>query len=314
MRFLPPLKNFAKKHALRIACAAAVVVIAGTGALAYAVGYDRGAGDISLSPANIVNADSTGQITLDDPGETTDFGSFWQVWNILNKNFVPSSNTVSATTSNEARVAGAIEGMVASYGDPYTVFIPKEQAADFKQEVNGEFEGIGAALQVYDGALFISGTVAKSPAEAAGLKMGDRILAVDDKPVEGQTLDDVVNSIRGAAGTTVKLAIVANGAKTESDVSVTRGTVVIPTTATQVVTAAKNVVAAVAAKAASAAGGIETALGLKKAQEVADSQFFVLALSTFAKSSTDAFVSDLNRYAKSGTPYLIIDLRNNPGG
>ncbi len=100
---------------------------------------------------------------------------------------------------------------------------------------------------------------------------------------------------------------------------VTRGTVVLPTTATRVISAAKSVVSSVVAKAgesaAAVANGVADAVGLKQKEEAAaKQQFFVLQLATFAKSSTDAFVKDLERFAKSDTPYLIIDLRNNPGG
>lgn len=298
----------------------ALAIVLGTGALAYTLGYERGAGDISKPALGILNPASSGEIILNDAGGTTDFSDFWRVWNILDKNFVPSSNTVSATTSSDTKVLGAIEGMVASYGDPYTVFIPKEQAVAFKEQVNGEFQGIGAALNIVDGVLTIVGIVPKSPAEAAGLKAGDMILAVDGTPTEGQDVNSVVSRIRGDSGTQVRLTIVRAGSNKSSTVAVTRGTVVLPTTATRVVTAAKSVVEAVAAKAAAAAasvaGAVGDTLGIKSQEEkkAESQQFFVLQLATFAKSSTDAFVSDLGRFAKSNTPYLIIDLRNNPGG
>jgi carboxyl-terminal processing protease len=319
MRYNDLMQWFAKfkKYLPYVWGVAAVLLMCGTGLVAYRLGYARGAGDISQPlTSQIVNPHSTGEITLDDPGASTDFGKFWQVWNLLDKNFVPSSNTVSATTSSDAKVVGAIEGMVASYGDPYTVFIPKEQAASFKEQVNGEFEGIGAALNTIDGALTIVGIVPKSPAEHAGLAAGDRILAVDGILTDGQDVNDAVSHIRGPAGTKVTLAILHAGAKKQTDIAVTRGNVVLPTTATKVVTAAKSVIAAVAAKASTAAGSVAGALGIgeKKEEQAAKQQFFVLQLATFAKSSTDAFVSDLGHFAKSDTPYLIIDLRNNPGG
>jgi carboxyl-terminal processing protease len=309
-----------KKYSLFIGGGIFVIAIFGVGIFSYSLGYTRGSGNLTAAPLSIINAQSIGSIALDDPGAKTDFSSFWKTWVLLDKNFVPSSNTVSATTSSETRVLGAIEGMVASYGDPYTVFIPKEKAESFKEQVNGEFEGIGAGLGFLDGALLVTGTLEGSPARKAGLEPGDRVIAVDGAPTTGGDLAAIVSKIRGAAGTSVSLTIAKQKSSKETVVAVTRGKIAIPTTATRVVTAAKSVIDSVVAKAGAAAaavaGSVKDTLGIeqKKAAQAAKQEFFVLQLATFAKSSTDAFIKDLGKFAKSDTPYLIIDLRNNPGG
>jgi len=309
-----------KRYSLFIGGGMLVIAIMEVGIFSYSLGYTRGSGTLAMAPASVINANSIGSIALDDPGSKTDFSSFWKTWVLLDKNFVPSSNTVSATTSSETRVLGAIEGMVASYGDPYTIFIPKEKAKDFKERVNGEFEGIGAGLGFLDGAVFVTGTLGGSPAARAGLMPGDRVIAVDGTPTTGVELAAIVSKIRGASGTVVSLTIVKQKSSKETTAAVTRGKIAIPTTATRVVTAAKSVIDSVVAKAGAAAaavaGSVKDTLGIEKKKEAqAQSQeFFVLQLATFAKSSTDAFIKDLAKFAKSDTPYLIIDLRNNPGG
>lgn len=301
-----------------------IAALAGTGLLSYQLGYNRGSGTITEPPlsANLIHIRSTGDLSvaLDDPGSKVDFGDFWKTWNILDKNFNPTSTSTSATSTSESRMLGAIDGLVRSYNDPYTVFIPKEHAAAFKEQVNGEFEGIGAGLGIIDGAVTVLGTLPDSPANKAGLAAGDRILAVDGQPTAGVDMNTIISHIRGAKGTVVSLLIAKAKSQKETEVAVTRGTVVIPTTATRVVSATKSVVAAAVAKAsetaAAALGSIADTFSAEKEKQAqaAKQEFFVLQLATFAKSSTDAFIKDLHRFAGSDTPYLIIDLRNNPGG
>lgn len=315
MHFVP----LVKKYGVYIGGTCAALLLVGVGYAGYAVGYRSGSATLTEPPrdAGLFNTRSSGDLSaaLVDSGPTTDFGDFWKTWNILERNFVPSSTTTVAASTSQERVRGAIDGLVRSYNDPYTIFIPKEQAVAFKQQVNGEFEGIGAGLQVIDGMITVLGTFPDSPANKAGLVGGDQILAVDGVPTTGQNLDEIITHIRGPKGTVVSLTVLKYKSKKQVSVPVTRGTVVLPTTATRVISAAKSVVSSVVAKASESAASVAGAVGLKQKEEQAQKQqFFVLQLATFAKSSTDAFVKDLERFAKSDTPYLIIDLRNNPGG
>ncbi len=317
-------KNAQKGALIYIAGGLFIAALAGVGLLSYQFGYSRGSGTLTQPPlsANLIHIGSTGDLSvaLDDPGTKVDFGNFWKTWNILDKNFNPTSASSSATSTSETRILGAIDGLVRSYNDPYTVFFPKANATAFKEQVNGEFEGIGAGLNTSNGATVVVGTLPDSPAAKAGIVAGDRIVAVDGIPTADSDLNTIISHIRGAKGTVVSLSVVHPKSQKEVTIAVTRGTVVIPTTATRVVAATKNVIAAAVAKAATSAtavaGSVKEVLGIEKQKEAqaAKQQFFVLQLATFAKSSTDAFIKDLQRFAKSDTPYLIIDLRNNPGG
>ncbi len=306
------------------AVGAVVIALAFVGVAygAYSFGYNNGAGNVSKAPLNrLIHTDTSGDISLivDDAAAKTDFADFWRTWNILEKNFAPTSTSSSATSSEQLRVAGAIAGLAASYQDPYTVFLPKENAEDFKEQVNGAFEGIGAGLEIQGDQVVIIGTLPHSPAEEAGLKAGDRIIAVDGDPTAGKKLEEVIPHIRGPKGTVVALTIVKEKTTKETVIELTRGTVVIPSTATRVVSAAKNVVAAAVAKATAAAaaalpGSKERAEAEAQIAAAQKQEFFVLQLATFTKTSVDAFVTDLGRFAQSDTNNLIIDLRNNPGG
>lgn len=293
------------------------------------MGYAHGA-DVIVTPPQyltILNPASTGEFSLlpDDAGGKVNFGNFWKTWHILDRNFVPSSTTTSTTTA-DAHLEGAIEGLVQSYGDPYTIFLPKERSQAFKEQVDAEFQGIGAVLAQTDTGLIIVTAILKdSPAFHAGLMPGSRIAMVDGASITGQDLNSVVSRIRGPKETTVTLTVIAQNSQKETIVPITRGVVVIPTTATRVVAAAKDVIASAAAQVMAAAQAAAVALpgpqhdaqiaeAKVKAAAIAQQKFFVLQLATFAKTSTDAFVKDLGAFAHSNTKNLIIDLRNNPGG
>lgn len=298
------------------------VVLIGAVLGSYQIGYTKGSGDLTQPPLKILlNTNSTGELSvvLDDPGTQVDFGDFWRTWYLLDKNFAPTATSTVAASTTQAKVAGAIEGLVRSYGDPYTVFIPKENANNFKEMVNGEFEGIGAALIMIDGSPVIAGLLPDSPAQKIGLQPGTRIVAVDGQPTVGQDLPTIISHIRGPKGSTVSLTLIPDKSHAESVVTVTRGMVVIPTTATRVVQAAKSVVASAVARvsavaAAAMPGSAARAEAEAKAEQVAKQKFFVLLLASFARTSIDAFITDLKKFAQSDTQNLIIDLRDNPGG
>lgn len=312
------------KYSLYIKGAALFVVVALVGSGSFLFGYKKGAAELATPIPALFNTDTSGDPTMvvGDAARAVDFGDFWKAWNILNKNFSPTSTStpVNGTTTEQMRVMYAIDGLARSYEDPYTVFIPKQAADNFKESVNAEFEGIGAALSDETKEVLVTGLLPKAPAEAAGLTVGDRIMAVDNNLVTGVPLSDIISHIRGAKGTTVVLTVLKAKTKKEMNITITRGVVAIPTTATRVVTAAKSVVAAAVARASAAAAALpgmhndQKAIEAQAAKDAENQKFFVLQLSTFAKSSTDAFIADLGKYGKSSTQNLIIDLRNNPGG
>ena len=78
--------------------------------------------------------------TVGEP-QDVDFSIFWKTWNILNEKYVPTHS--STTPPTEEKVYGAIQGLTASFGDPYTVFFPPVQNDIFQSAVRGNFEGVG---------------------------------------------------------------------------------------------------------------------------------------------------------------------------
>ncbi len=108
---------------------------------------------------------------------------------------------------------GAISGMLEALDDRYTVFIPEESLGEFDKALRGEYVGIGASVNMTDGWATIVSPLDDSPALAAGLLPGDRIVEVDGQTTMGEELDETIDRIVGERGTTVTLTIEREGAR-----------------------------------------------------------------------------------------------------
>ncbi|MGE5299318.1 MAG: S41 family peptidase [Acidobacteriota bacterium] len=102
---------------------------------------------------------------------------------------------------------GAARGMVAAAGDRYTVFMDKEEAEQFNKDLRGEISGIGCEIGVRGDQATVLRVLADSPAQAAGVKVGDIFVSVNGESVEGLDASTVAGKVRGEKGTTVKLVM-----------------------------------------------------------------------------------------------------------
>ncbi|MCX6807828.1 MAG: S41 family peptidase [Patescibacteria group bacterium] len=126
--------------------------------------------------------------------------------------------------SNDKINYGAARGLVFGLGDPHSEFYPPKEADNFLVAVDGEVSGIGAEIGYdNDRNIIIVAPLPGSPAEKAGIRPKDRIVAINDKPLASDTtVDDVVQMIRGAKGTSAKLLILHEGANETSELSIIR--------------------------------------------------------------------------------------------
>ena len=170
--------------------------------------------------------------TYGEEDETVDLTEFWQVWNMLDEKFVASTTTDPLT--KEERVWGAIGGLVDAYGDPYTVFLPPEDASIFEEDISGNFSGVGMEVGIRDGVVTVIAPLPDTPAENAGLLAGDVIIRIDDTSTEGMRIDQAVRLIRGEKGTEVQLTVYREGVDEFIEVPVVRDTISIPTSKTEV--------------------------------------------------------------------------------
>lgn len=214
---------------------------------------------------------------IDEPAEGVDLSEFWEVWNLMEEKFV--SGTTTSPLTDEERVYGAIEGLVGSYRDPYSVFLPPEDAASFEEDISGNFGGVGMEVGIRDGIITIIAPLPDTPAEQAGLVAGDRIIRIDGEGTERMSIDAAVKRIRGEAGTDVVLTIFREGESDFRDVSVTRAIIDIPTIKTEV------------------RDGV-----------------FIVSLYNFNALSEMKMQTALREFVTSGLDKLVIDVRGNPGG
>jgi carboxyl-terminal processing protease len=215
--------------------------------------------------------------TATDPA--LNFSDFWKVYNVLNTKFVQTHASATPATS-QSEIYGAIQGLTASYGDPYTVFFPPTQAKVFSDQIAGNFEGVGMEIGVNkENQLTVIAPLKGTPAEKAGILAGDIILSINGKSTEGVSTDEAVKAIRGPKGTTVTFSMYRAG-KTIS-IPVVRNTIQVPTTDNTY----------------DAKTGVYT-----------------IALYEFTANSSELFNTAFQAFRASGSKKLIVDLRGNPGG
>jgi carboxyl-terminal processing protease len=234
---------------------------------------------------------------LSDPALSSDeFAPFWKTWNLLEQKYAGAN---AASTTEQDKLWGAIKGMVAAQGDPYTVFFPPEEAKIFAQDISGKFEGIGMEVGKKDEYLTVVAPLKNSPAEKAGVLTGDKIIAIDGENVVSVSVDQAIKKIRGPKGTTVKLTVNREGSPKPIDIVVTRDIIDYPTVETEV--RIPN------------ATGSSTIATAESGSKLRDG-VFVLRLFSFTSESPKLFRSALREFIDSGSHKLILDLRGNPGG
>ncbi len=245
-------------------------------ALAFMLGASMGGG--GSAEALVTRLPLIGDGLDATPDRNVDLVDFWKAWNALDGNYVITQAS-STLPSTEERLLGAIAGLAASYGDPYTVFFPPEEAKQFADAISGSFAGVGMEIDVKDGVLTVVTPLKGTPAEAAGIKAGDQIIAIDGKSTDGVSVEKAVTQIRGPVGTQVSLAVIRDGSPL--DIKIIRERIQVPETE----------------------DGIDEASGV-----------YHIALYEFTSSSAHLFDQALARFRASGSRKLIIDLRGNPGG
>ncbi len=271
----------------------AIVVIS-----AYA-GYFYGTHKVEMawsgfSPIVGVNSD------LPPEAGSLDMSLFYTVLGELNRGYYDKSKIDS-----QKIVYGAISGALQSLGDPYTSFFPPQENENFKDQMAGEFSGIGAELGLNpENLISIIAPLEGSPAERAGIKNGDVIVKVDGKDTFGWTIAQAVEKIRGPKGTEVKLSVARKGDTEPRDLSIKRDTIQVDSVRTWV-------------KRVSCEDGV--CREVTAAECPTCSKVVYMRVSQFGDRTNTEWVESVNRlYAEtkgdSNVKGIVLDLRNNPGG
>lgn len=257
-----------------------MVRMAAAFAIVAALGFAGGVTVAAQGGANVFsNVPLLGDGLSAEPDESANLSTFWKAWNALNQRFVGSTASSTMPTVKD-KLWGAIQGLTNSYGDPYTIFLPPEDAKIFQEDISGSFEGVGMEIGINaDGILTVIAPLKGTPAERAGIHSGDQILSIDGRTTDGLSTDEAVKLIRGPKGTTVTFGLYRDDAPLE--IQVTRDAISVPT--------------------------IDHALD-------PESGVYVVSLYSFTANSQSLFNQALASFRRSGSDKLLIDLRGNPGG
>ncbi len=167
------------------------------------------------------NASVRDSLRIAQGGSAANFQQLREAWDLLQQKYIVQPIDPAAATR------GAIRGLVESLGDPYTVFFDPQEAQEFREEIDGTFEGIGAEIGIKDDALVIIAPLPQSPAERAGLLPGDQILLIDEAPTTEMNLDEAVRKIRGEKGSAVVLTIRRTSEQVAREVAITRDAITV---------------------------------------------------------------------------------------
>jgi carboxyl-terminal processing protease len=207
---------------------------------------------------------------------------------------IRSSRDASAVANQIARLANQrlglsetatlLEFTAAAAGglDHYSAFLTADQLRDIYSQIEGNFVGLGVELKADNGALLIVRVIARSPAEKAGIRAGDRIVAVDDQATEALSTDEAAALLTGVEGSLVKVAVVSPGSASR-DIVVRRDHVDVPS--------------------------LEDVKLIDPQTGVA-----YIRIPAFQKSTAADLENALWDLHRQGMRSLIIDLRGNPGG
>ena len=263
------------------------------GGIGYRLGERKASLHITADKRVVVNTEAPAAVSVD-------FGLFWDVWRKLFQYYIDR-----ATIDTQKLVWGAISGMVSSLGDPYTAFLPTKENREFKEDLGGEFEGIGAQLGLKDGRIIVVAPLRGTPAEKAGILPGDFILKVNDEETAGWTIAQAVSKIRGPRGSTVKLEIFHEDAQKPEEVTIQRSTITVASVESWVKEPSEI-------SEISAVPGVDSLIAIsKKVAYMRLSRFGDRTNEDWNKAVDEMLAAQRANGALAG---LILDLRNNPGG
>ena len=180
----------------------------------------------------------------------------------------------------ESMLEGAIKGYVEGLGDPYTEYLTKEEMEEFTEETNSEYVGIGVYVgnDTVNNTILVVGVMKSSPAEEAGIQIGDVIEKIDGVAYTGKQLDEATKVLKAEEGTTATLTIRRDNE--EKELTVVRRKITVQ----------------------------------HVASEMLENNIAYIQIDSFDANVASSFEEQITSLMNNGATGIIIDLRNNGGG
>jgi carboxyl-terminal processing protease len=256
---------------------AAVVLLVGAFSGGFLAGHFLPAGGqipVVSQLLPIASAPTTEQQST-TPGDLQSlFKPFWEAWNIVHNQYVDQP------VDDVALMQGAIRGMMDALGDKQTFYMDPKVYENQTTQLQGSYEGIGAYVDLKGDYLTIISPIEGSPAAAAGLQSGDKVIAIDGQDMTGVPPEQARAKIIGPEGSKVTLTVSRDGQQTPLDFTITRAKIVMH----------------------SAEG------------KMLDNGIGYIDINTFGDQTTAELHAALDKILAQKPKGIIIDLRNNPGG
>jgi carboxyl-terminal processing protease len=232
--------------------------------------------DLTAKTKELTSGASQATSASDKPVDRNElFQPFWQAWDLVHQKYVDQP------VDDVALMRGAISGMLKALGDEHTSYLDPELTKKFDEQLNGQaYEGIGAWVDITGDYLKIISPMPDSPAEKAGLKSGDLVIAIDGEDMTGIDGELVRKRVLGPKGSTVILTIRRQGVEEPIDVSVVRDSIVAPTVESKML----------------------------------DNNIAYVRLSIFGNTTADDLHKALKELMDKNPAGLVLDLRYNGGG
>ena len=232
----------------------------------------RGLNDL-LPPSTVVAPDTDTQAGT--PAELqTLFAPFWEAWNIVHEQYVDQP------VDDVALMQGAIRGMMDALGDKQTFYMEPIEYETQSSSLQGEYEGIGAYVDLEGDYLTIVSPISGSPADLAGIRPGDKVIAIDGEDMTGVAPEQARLKVLGPEGSQVTLTVEREGEPEPLEFVITRARI-----------------------------NIKSAEG-----EMLENEIAYIDINTFGDKTSAELQSTLDTLLQENPKGIIIDLRNNPGG
>ncbi len=269
-----------------MAALVAVIFLLGACSTGFLAGHyltPRSGGQVSSSPLSVTlpaaeSTDATPQAEGTPASREELFKPFWESWDIVHQQYVDQP------VDDDKLMRGAIQGMIDALGDKHSSYMNPDQFRQASIPLQQEYEGIGAWVDTEAKFLTIFSPIPNTPAEKAGLKAGDEIIAVDGQDMTGIDASLVLRKVLGPAGTTVKLTIRRQSQEGQDpetfDVEIVRAKITIPSVAGKML----------------------------------DHQIGYVQVFQFARNTRTELRKTLKELMDQKPAGMILDLRNNGGG